>query len=146
TTGERKSIPTGFHGPGVRIYSVGCEHGGKIYGGGFQPAHLFELDPATGALRDLGHVTGGNIQIYDVFSHPRGLFLSSYMGANLDFLAPTRPLRKGENPRHIAALSQEYQQERAQQIALGPDGMLYTGTIPVKGHLGGALVRVDPHS
>jgi hypothetical protein len=27
---------------------------------------------------------------------------------------------------------------------LGPDGKVYAGTIPVKGHLGGALVRINP--
>lgn len=30
------------------------------------------------------------------------------------------------------------------QLTLGTDGNIYTGTIPVKGILGGALVKIDP--
>jgi len=35
-------------------------------------------------------------------------------------------------------------QERPVELVMGPDGMIYTGTVPVKGRLGGALARINP--
>ncbi|MFP3904455.1 MAG: hypothetical protein ACLFWB_09480, partial [Armatimonadota bacterium] len=138
-TGDETEVDTDFEGVGVRIYQVACEWNGKIYGGGFQPANLFSFGPETGASEDLGRVTGGRIQIYDILPHERGLFLSTYYGAHLDFFNP----ETGENE-HIATLYNEYDQERGLQLALGPDGMIYLASRPIKGHLGGALTRINP--
>jgi outer membrane protein assembly factor BamB len=138
-TGEEKTVKADFEGASVMVYSVCCEHNGKIYGGGFQPASTFELDPETGHITDLGRLSTGRIQVYDMLSHPKGIFLSSYTGSNLDFYKPSSGEKKP-----IATLSETHEQERAQQFALGPDGRIYTGTIPIKGLLGGAVVRLDP--
>lgn len=77
-TGKSSRVPTEFDGIAVLIMGVFCEHSGRIYGGGFQPANVFEFDPASGSMRDLGRHNGGRIQIYDILSHSRGLFISSY--------------------------------------------------------------------
>ena len=37
-----------------------------------------------------------------------------------------------------------HEQERPIDLIEGPDGMIYVGTIPTKGRLGGALVRINP--
>jgi streptogramin lyase len=137
--GDEKRIDTDCQGAAVKVYSVSCEHLGKIYGGGFQPANTFEYDPQSRGLEDIGRLTTGTIQVYDILSHPKGLFLSSYMGANQDYYNPETGDRTS-----IATLSQGYEQERGQQLTIGPDGRIYTGTVPVKGHLGGAVVRLGP--
>jgi len=142
STGGTKVIQTAVRGGSFSIHCVGCEHDGKIYGGGGNgKANLFVFDPATGKLKDLGRKGGGRVQVYDVLSHPRGLFQSSYTGCHLDFYDLVTGKRKP-----IASLSREHEQERARELVLGPDGMIYTGTVPVKGRLGGAIVRLDPSS
>ena len=137
-------VPTTYPGTGRQIFCVACERDGKIYGGTISPAHAFSYDTETGRLEDLGRLTGGRVQIYDILSHPKGLFMASYVGAHLDFYDPGSPRKPGVNPRLVASLSRDHMQERPVQIVEGPHGMLYAGTIPVKGHLGGALARVSP--
>ena len=138
--GEPKTVQTQFPGVPKEIFCISCERDGKVYGGGgSHQANTFTVDMKTAELNDHGRHTRGGVQVYDILSHPRGLFYSSYVGANLDFWNPETNER-----RHIATLEEDYDQERAWQLTLGPDGMIYTGTRPIKGHLGGAVVRVNP--
>lgn len=143
STKQEQLVQTDYAGVAARIYSVGCVHQGKIYGGTFEPADLFEFDPQTGKLRDLGEQCKGGIQVYDILSVPQGLVQASYIGACLDLFDPAKPVEKGVNPRALAKMSEPWMQERPQQLCLGPDGRIYTGTVPVKGVLGGALARLD---
>jgi streptogramin lyase len=138
-TGLKKEIETDFDGVAVRLYGVFCDHDRKIYGGGFEPANVFRYDPATGAMEDLGRLTAGRIQVYDILSHARGLFLSSYTGAHLDYWNPDTGKKH-----HIATLLHDYEQERGLELRVGPDGMIYLASRPSKGKLGGALTRIDP--
>jgi outer membrane protein assembly factor BamB len=138
--GQARLVPTDYAGAPRTIYSVGCEYRGRIFGGTFSPANTFGYDPADGRLTDFGQLSSGTTQVYDILGHERGLFLSSYMNASVDLFDPDAPLKKGENPRKVVTMAG---QERPTQEILGPDGMLYTGTVPAKGRLGGALLRVD---
>jgi outer membrane protein assembly factor BamB len=143
-TGQEKMVRTSYRGASAQIYCIGCVHEGRLYGGSISPAHVFTLDLKTDQLSELGGLTSGTTQVYDILSHPRGLFLASYTGGGLDFFDPQRPLKKGINPRLIAQLERSHQQERPVELTRGPDGMIYAGTFPIKGHLGGALVRLNP--
>lgn len=143
-TGDKRYLDTDFQPVTTKIYCVAEEYGGKIWGGGFEPADTFTYDPATGKTEDVGHTVSARIQVYDILGHERGLFFSSYVAATQDFFDPTKPVEKGKNPKRIGHFSSKYNQERGQQLCLGPDGMIYTGTVPVKGHLGGAIIRIDP--
>lgn len=134
-------LQTGYQGAPRSIFSVSCERDGKVYGGTFSPAISFSYDTRSGQLIDLGELATKKIQVYDTLNHSSGLFLSSYMPASIDFFDPAKAVKKGENPRHVVTVSG---QERPVQLALGPDGMIYTGTYPSKGRLGGALLRVNP--
>lgn len=135
-------LQTRYRGAPRAIFSVSCERDGKIYGGTFSPAISFCYDERTGRLTDLGPIADDKVQIYDTLNHPAGLFLASYMPASVDFFDLARPVRRPENPRHIVSITG---QERPVQLLLGPDGMIYTGTFPSKGRLGGALARINPH-
>lgn len=144
TNAKTKSVSflqTRFEGSPRNIFSVGCERDGCIYGGTVFPAFSFRYDTRTGCMTNFGILTSGPIQVYDTLNHSKGLFLSSYMRASVDFFDPSQPIRKPDNPRHIITVNG---QERPAQLALGPDAMLYSGTWPSKGRLGGALVRVNP--
>jgi outer membrane protein assembly factor BamB len=139
--GKVSYVQTDYPGAPRTIFSVSCEREGRIYGGTVSPADPFSYDPVSRKFTDFGQITGGPIQIYDTLSHPRGLFISSYMNASVDFLDPGAAMAKDVNPRHVVTLDGH---ERPMQEILGPDGMIYTGTVPAKGRLGGALLRVNP--
>ena len=135
-----RTIETDLKMPHPPIYVLGPMHDGKVWGGGgWHRATLFTYDPATGKLEDLGIQGAGSVQVYDVLAHPRGIFMTSYSGGGIDFYEPeTGKLTP------VAVLAREHQQERPEHTCIGPDGMIYMGSVPVKGLLGGTLTRVDP--
>jgi hypothetical protein len=141
--GELSYVQTDHEPRRIGIYSVGCERNGVLYGGGVFPGYVYSCDRTTNKLNNLGDLAPGAIQIYDTISLPQGLFMASYMGCKLDVYNPEAPLEAGKNPRRITGSIPG--QERPIQWELGPDGNLYTGTVPAKGRLGGALVRVNPN-
>lgn len=138
-TGEALYVQTDYEGQPQMIYSVADERDGKIWGGALFPSNSFYYEPATGDLVDLGQIVSGGCQVYDVLSVPQGLLKSSYPAASMDLYFPDRPLGDG-NPHHFPRAPM---QKRPVQFAPGPDGRIYCGTVPVKGILGGALVRLD---
>lgn len=138
-TGETEYVQTDYQGQPQMVYSVADERDGKIWGGALFPSNSFYYEPESGELVDLGQIVRGGCQVYDVMSVPQGLLMSSYTGACMDLYYPDRPLGD-DNPYHFPRASM---QERPVQFAEGPDGRIYCGTVPVKGILGGALVRLD---
>jgi len=142
TTKKVTLLSTRYEGAPRSIFSVSCLRDGKIYGGTMFPAISFCYDTRSGQLTELGRLSTGPVQVYDTLNHPLGLFLSSYMLASVDFYDPSLPVKKPGNPRHIVTVTG---QERPVQLVCGPDGMIYTGTFPSKGRLGGALVRINPN-
>ena len=141
---EQRVIPTEYQGAPLRIYTVGPLHDGVLYGSGIKPGHFFSYRPATGETVDHGTVTSGTIQVYDMVVHPTGIFVGSYTGASIDKLDPGQSIVRGKNPTRVIQLSRDYDQERPEQLIIGPDNAVWTGTVPVKGRLGGALSRIDP--
>jgi len=140
-TGEKKLLPTTYEGRAAMVFSVACERDGLIYGSTALPGNMFTIDPKTGKLTDLGVITTGPLQVYDAISRPQGIFIATYMGCHIDLFRPDQPLQEGENPKY---LGHAIGQERPMQWCVGPDGMLYTGTVPAKGRLGGAIMQIDP--
>ncbi|MDP6778075.1 MAG: hypothetical protein QGI83_15060 [Candidatus Latescibacteria bacterium] len=140
-TGEVSRLETDYKGKRAWIYSVSCERDGKIYGSCALPGRSFSFDTGSGAMTDLGVLGSGHCQVYDTVSLPEGLFLSSYLGCYVDVLDPDRPIEEDVNPRCLGRVEG---QERPVQWCIGPDGMLYSGTEPAKGRLGGTLMRVNP--
>lgn len=137
-TRRETRIPTPYKGAPATIHSLGGEYDGKIYGGCVAPAASFFLDTASGETHDLGVVASSTVQIYDTYPAQKGIFLSSYTPAAIDFFEP----KTGATTR----LLQIPGQERAKQFAIGCEGRLYIGSGPLKGQLGNSLVRIDPKS
>ncbi|MGI5818701.1 MAG: hypothetical protein ACOX9R_11460 [Armatimonadota bacterium] len=143
-SGETRLLATQYRGRPIRIYAVGDEWEGRIWGGTMFPARAFSFDPETGEMSDHGRQTGGRIQIYDLIGTPNGLLLSSYTGAHINLWNPLAG--EGEEPNHSLTGGNTIDQERPLQWTQGPDGQYYLGTRPIKGHVGGGLCRVtlDP--
>ncbi len=138
-TGEAIYVQTEYDGQPQMIYSIGCLRDGKIWGGALFPSNTWYYDPDADELVDLGVIVRGGCQIYDLLSVPQGILMGSYTGAYIDLYDPQEEL-SDTNPYHFARVPM---QERPNQFEMGPDGRVYVGTIPVKGRLGGALVRID---
>lgn len=140
--GLQRRIPTDFIMPNKQIYNLGSVYDGKIYGGGASGrATLFTYDMGSGELKDLGVHGAGTVQIYDMLGYRRGIFFTTYTLGGIDLYDPV-----SQKITPIAQLaSEKYQQERLMQLSLGSDNMIYSGSIPIKGILGGALVRVNPN-
>lgn len=139
-TGEESRMQTDYEGKALKIYSVGDEYKGRVWGGTLFPSNSYSIDTATGELKDWGQVVRGGCQIYDTIATDFGLLMGSYTGAYMDLWEPDAPLEKGVNP---YGFPNNPRQERPPQWCLGPDGCVYSGTTPVKGRLGGALAKLD---
>lgn len=125
------------------VFSISDVHNGKLYGSSMKPGHMFSYDLQTGELRNMGRITRGSTQIYDLLSYGKGLFTSSYTGGYIEYFDPSLP-KSTDNPRLLAYLHKSDKQERPVQLTLASDGNIYSPTAPIKGHLGGTLVQIDP--
>ncbi len=141
---QRTSVKSKFDAPAKEIFSIGDVHDGKLYGSTIKPGPVFSFDMNTGKLEDLGMLTRGTIQVYDILSHGKGMFMSSYTGGYIDYYEPNEP-KSDHNPRPVAHLHETDNQERPVQLTLGPDGVIYSPTVPLKGHLGGVIAQIDPN-
>lgn len=142
-TGKITFIQTDFTPPARRLFSISGLHYGKLYGSSFKPGVVYFFNIKNNEFKDLGYVTRGHVQVYDFLSYGEGILMSSYTGGYLDYYLPDVPL-SDSNPRPVAALHRLVGQERGVQLTLGPDSNIYVPTYPIKGYLGGTLVRVRP--
>lgn len=145
TSGAELIVQSTFEPTAHEVFSVGDIYRGKLYGSGMKPGHIFAYDLQTQQLEDLGHLTRGRVQTYDILTLDDRLFMSSYTGGYLDVFKVDNdglPI----DPMPVAHLHRSAQQERLVQLVRGPDGNIYSPTAPIKGFLGGALLQVDPQS
>ncbi|MFI4873728.1 MAG: hypothetical protein ACIALR_00200 [Blastopirellula sp. JB062] len=140
--GQTRYVPTDFEGIGETIFSLGDVADGWLFGSAIKPGKSFAVNLQTGETRDLGIITHGTIQVYDFLHHDQGLFAASYTGGFIDLLNVDDALQ-GRRGKSLIKLSSQHDQERPTQLQYGPDDAIYAVTTPVKGHLGGALARID---
>lgn len=143
---KKKSIIESTFEPAAReVLTVGDIHNGKLYGSGMKPGNIFTYNIHTGEIDDLGVLTRGTIQAYDILAYKDRLFMTSYTGGFIDVFdvgADGLP----SNAKPVAHLHSLAKQERLLELKLAPDGYIYSPTVPIKGYLGGTLVRIDPES
>lgn len=142
---EKSIIPSTFEPAAREILTIGDVYSGKLYGSGMKPGNIFTYDMQSGEIDDLGILTRGRVQAYDILAHKNRLFMTSYTGGFIDvFTLNTDNIPVNREP--VAHLHRSAKQERLLELQLAPDGYIYSPTVPIKGYLGGTLVRIDPES
>jgi len=143
-TRELSKLPSDFDASAHEVFSVGDVYNGKLYGSGMKPGNVFTYNLNSGELQDYGKITRGGVQVYDILAYHNKLFMTSYTGGYIDkFDIKGDSLAGREGVANLHAMAK---QERLVQLTIGPDGMIYSPTTPIKGYLGGVLVRVDPEN
>ncbi|MBO5763068.1 MAG: hypothetical protein J6R85_04270 [Lentisphaeria bacterium] len=140
--GKKRRIAADIPAVPHEIYRFGSLKGDVLFGSGIFRAKMFSLNLKTLEAVDYGRCSTGSTQSYDLLDTPYGLLLSSYTGATLDLFDPARPKEDAVNPVLIARLETTHQQERIPRLIPVGD-RVYAGTQPIKGHLSGAVIRVD---
>lgn len=135
-----------YEGTGSQIFVVGNGPMGRIYGSSVMPLELFEYDPATGRLTDLGNPTPVSGEIYSMATLEGRLYVCAYPGSWLSVYDPSKPwdygTAKDSNPRGIGYAGDGHLRPRA--MVVGPDDCLYIGSHPPYGEHGGAMAVYDP--
>jgi outer membrane protein assembly factor BamB len=146
STKEEKEISLEYEASGAFIFVVGLGPDGRIYGSSMLPLRLFVYDPKDGLLTNLGKAAFSTGESYSTGVLGDKLYLCSYPGARLSVYDPKRPLRfgpnEGDNPRDLGPIGED--QDRPRAMIAGPYGMIYIGSYPDYGQLGGAISVYDP--
>lgn len=144
-TGEVVERKFKYAGKGDMIFVVGNGPNGCIYGSTAMPMEIFRYDPKANASEHLGNIPGG--EVYSFLEHQGKLYLCYYGGAIMNLYDPTKPhWRYGTepdcNPISFGGVGDGHLRPRA--MIYGPDGMIYVGSEPPYGQLGGAMAVWDP--
>jgi len=137
-THQQTSVPTKFDNTAVTVVGIHTIFDGKLYGSSHKPGLCFSYDLQTGGFENLGRLTRGAVRVYDMFPYGGGMYISSYVGGYIDYYQP------GKETKSVIALWKDYEQERPLQFTQVTDGQIYAISQPVKGHLQGALIRINP--
>ena len=135
-----------YAGAGDMIFVVGVGPGGAVYGSTAMPLEVFRYDSARReAASILGDMVGG--EVYSMLEDAGKLYLCYYPGAIMNLYDPAKPVWKFGtgadcNPISFGGVGDGHLRPRA--MIRGPGGLIYIGSEPPYGQLGGALGRVGP--
>ena len=135
---------------GMALQTLASGPDGKVYGSTYINMHMFAVEPEDGRIRDLGKVVRWGGQVDSMRAGRDGkICMGSYAYAVISVYDPTQPWKVGTgadcNPREIGPLGSG--QYRTRCITLGPDGMIYVGSIPsYNSDPSGAFSRVNPRT
>ncbi|MCX8117584.1 MAG: hypothetical protein N3G78_06630 [Desulfobacterota bacterium] len=145
-TGEVREIVLRHEASGAFLFLVGSGPEGRIYGSSMLPLRLFNYDPQTGRMANLGKASFSTGQIYSMGPLGGKLYLCAYPSARLSVYDPAKPLHFGDgpeaNPRDLGPFGEG--QDRPRAMIAGPQGKVYVGSYPDYGLHGGALNVYDP--
>ena len=130
---------------GDSIFVVGVGPSNCIYGSTVLPLEVFRYDPAANRSEHLGPMSGG--EVYSLLECEHKLYLCYYPGAIMNLYDPANPRWKfgrdaEANPRSFGGIGDGHLRPRA--MIYGPRGLIYIGSEPPYGQLGGALGVWDP--
>ena len=139
-----------YDAEGTLIWTLYKGTDGSIWGGTALPNRLFNYDPFTEKTTDLGNATyeeGDDGQIYSIVNNDNGnLYIAAYPGSFLSYYDPREPwnfgYEAGNNPRAFGRLGDGHLRPYA--MVIGPEGLIYIGSSPEYGKIGGALAIFDP--
>lgn len=134
-----------YSGAGDHIFMVGVGPSNCVYGSTAMPLEVFRFDPRSAKSEHLGAMPGG--EVYSLLEHERKLYLCYYGGAVMNLYDPAKPFWKfgtetNCNPVSFGGIGDGHLRPRA--MIRGPDGLIYIGSEPPYGELGGALAVWDP--
>jgi hypothetical protein len=109
------------------------------------PLEVFRYDPQTARSEHLGAMPGG--EVYSLLEEEKKLYLCYYGGAIMNLYDPAKNYWKfGStadcNPISFGGVGEGHLRPRA--MVRGPGGLIYIGSEPPYGQLGGALGVWDP--
>jgi len=109
------------------------------------PMEIFRYDPRAGKSEHLGGMPGG--EVYSMLPEDAKLYLCYYGGAIMNLYDPAKPFWKYGtdadcNPISFGGIGDGHLRPRA--MIRGPGGLIYIGSEPPYGQLGGALGVWDP--
>ena len=130
---------------GDSIFVVGVGPSNCVYGSTVLPMEIFRYSPAANRSEHLGGMTGG--EVYSMLERAGKLYLCYYPGAVMNLYDPAKPLWKHGvgpdcNPVNFGGVGDGHLRPRA--MVYGPDGLIYVGSEPPYGQLGGAIGVWDP--
>jgi outer membrane protein assembly factor BamB len=134
-----------YAGAGDYIFVVGVGPNNCVYGSTAMPLEVFRHDVSSGRNEHLGGMPGG--EVYSMIDHEQKLYLCYYGGAVMNLYDPAKPYWKfgGSadcNPISFGGIGDGHLRPRA--MIRGPKGVIYVGSEPPYGELGGALGVWDP--
>lgn len=109
------------------------------------PLEVFRFDPAANRSEHLGSMPGG--EVYSMLEHEEKLYLCYYGGAVMNLYNPAKSFWKfgsaaDGNPVSFGGVGDGHLRPRA--MIRGPRGLIYIGSEPPYGELGGAMAVWDP--
>jgi streptogramin lyase len=130
---------------GDLIFVVGAGPSNCVYGSTAMPMEVFRYDTAANHSEHLGAMPGG--EVYSMLEREGKLYLCYYGGAIMNLYDPAKKFwRFGSgadcNPVTFGGVGDGHLRPRA--MVRGPAGMIYVGSEPPYGQLGGALGVWDP--
>jgi streptogramin lyase len=144
-TGQAVARTFQYSGAGDQIFTVGAGPRNCVYGSTVMPLEVFRYDPAANRSEDLGEMPGG--EVYSMLEHEQKLYLCYYGGSVMNLYDPAKPFWKFGtaadcNPVSFGGVGEGHLRPRA--MIRGPEGLIYVGSEPPYGQLGGALGVWDP--
>jgi streptogramin lyase len=142
TTVERRFK---YEANGDLIFVVGMGPSNCVYGSTAMPLEVFRYDPAINRSEHLGPMPGG--EVYSMLERQGKLYLCYYGGAIMNLYDPAKPFWKfgseaEANPISFGGVGDGHLRPRA--MIYGPDGLIYIGSEPPYGQLGGAIGVWNP--
>ncbi len=158
-----------YAGAGDYIFVVGVGPSNCVYGSTAMPLEVFRYDPSANISEALGSMPGGEVYsmiedrrklyrrvtvqvgsrrtVYSMLEHSHKLYLCYYGGSVMNLYDPAKPFWKfGSeadcNPVSFGGVGDGHLRPRA--MIRGPADLLYIGSEPPYGQLGGALGVWDP--
>lgn len=144
-TGKSVERTFKYAGNGDHIFVVGVGPSNCVYGSTAMPLEVFRYDPRSASSEDLGAMPGG--EVYSMMEERGKLYLCYYGGSVMNLYDPAKAFWKfgseaNCNPVSFGGVGDGHLRPRA--MIRGPEGLLYIGSEPPYGQLGGAMAVWDP--
>jgi hypothetical protein len=139
-TGKSVEHTFQYQANGDRIFVVGVGPSNCVYGSTAMPLEVFRYDPAANHSERLGPMPGG--EVYSLLPYRQKLYLCYYGGAIMNLYDPAKAFWKfgadtNCNPITFGGIGDGHLRPRA--MIYGPDELIYIGSEPPYGQLGGSL-------